>query len=43
MVMSILMEETMRKERFGRHARHLAVEAKVKARIDKTNSLFCLE
>ena|ERR1700678_2698461 len=43
MVTSVLLDETMRKERFGRHARHLAVEAKVKAWINKTNPLFCLE
>jgi len=40
MVTSVLLEETMRKERFGRHARHLAVEAKVKARIDKTQIII---
>jgi len=40
MVTSVLLEETMRKERFGRHARHLAVEAKFKARIDKTQIII---
>jgi len=41
--MSVLLEETMQKGGFVRHARHRAVETKVKAGIDKMNSLFCIE
>ena len=41
--MSVLWEETMQKERFGHHAQHHTVEAKVKAWINETNPLFCLE
>ena len=40
---SMLLEETMQKERFGHHARHLTVEVKVKAWINKRNPIFCLE
>jgi hypothetical protein len=35
--------EAMRKGKFRCHARHLVVEAKVKARLSKMNSLFALE